>query len=92
MPNDRPRKVGRSLLLDNGTTWPDVPDERLRDAVDGIEDRATRYHLRAILGAYDHLAAHPAGTNSAVQSLRSLRRAVQAVHYPGRKEAPDADR
>lgn len=32
--------------------------------------------LRAAMEAYDHLARHPAGTESAVGSLRSLRRAV----------------
>lgn len=34
--------------------------------------------IRAVVGAYDHLATHPAGTESTVQTLRSLRRAVVA--------------
>ena len=32
--------------------------------------------LRDVVGAYDHLTRHPAGTEAAVKSLRSLRRAV----------------
>ena len=35
--------------------------------------------IRDVVGAYDHLTRHPAGTESAVKSLRSLRRAVAKV-------------
>ena len=34
--------------------------------------------VRSAVEAYDHLTRHPAGTESAVQTLRSLRRAVVA--------------
>lgn len=34
--------------------------------------------IREVVSAYWHLAAHPAGTESTVQTLRSLRRAVAA--------------
>lgn len=33
--------------------------------------------LRDLVGAYDHLCRHPAGVESAVHTLRSLRRAVR---------------
>jgi len=74
----RPRQVGRSLLLDDGTAWPALAGQDLYDAIESIP-HPQRYHARAILSAYAHLAAHPAGTESAVKSLRSLRRAVVAT-------------
>lgn len=81
MTNNRPRRAGSTLLIDNGTAWPDplAHHEAIHDAVSRIPDKVVRYHVTAMIGAYQHLAAHPAGTESAVQSLRSLRRAVRAL-------------
>lgn len=75
----RPRRVGSVLLIDNDTTWPDpfAHREQVNDAVEAIPDHTARHHVRSIINAYRHLAAHPAGTEAAVQSLRSLRRAVR---------------
>ena len=36
------------------------------------------YEILAAAGAYIHLAAHPAGTESVVVQLRELRRAIKA--------------
>jgi hypothetical protein len=71
------------LRLDNGTLWsapltdPELLDKlNCYDAETVTLTRREAWALRDIVGAYDHLASHPAGTESAVQSLRSLRRAV----------------
>lgn len=53
------------------------PDEPRTDAEKAaFADYCT---VRAAVEAYDHLARHPAGTESAVQSLRALRRAVRGT-------------
>ena len=75
------------LRIDNGTTWPDPRAgndviDRLGGPVGlgeewtGEISKTDLYTLRAIVSAYSHLAEHPAGTESAIGSLRSLRRAV----------------
>jgi hypothetical protein len=73
-----------SLRLDNGTSWPaPLHDDELSDKLNCYLHETvtlTRHEawaLREIVGAYAHLSAHPAGTESAVKSLRSLRRAVR---------------
>ena len=63
-----------SLRPDNGTVWPN-PFIDPRD----LEEPARTHHINAVLSAYSHLAAHPAGVESCIASLRSLRRAVRAL-------------
>lgn len=79
-------KAGRfpQLRLDNGTSWPaPLNDEELADKLNCYHSetvtltRNEAWALRSIVGAYDHLATHPAGVESAVKALRSLRRAVR---------------
>lgn len=66
-----------SLVLEDGTVWPNpYVDPRELD-----EPQAT-HHVNAVLGAYGHLAAHPAGVESCIGSLRNLRRAVRAWRAP----------
>lgn len=63
-----------SLTLDDGTVWPN-PYIDPRD----LDEPARTHHIAAVLRAYHHLAAHPAGVESCLASLRSLRRAVRKM-------------
>ena len=83
---DRPYQIGSLLLIDDGTAWPVLPSEEDYGALEAIEDRSIRYRIRRFLEAYAHLAGHPAGTESAIGSLRSLRRAVKACPSGGDRD------
>ena len=61
-----------AIQLPDGARWPDP----CVDPRDLPEPQATHYRA-AVLSAYRTLAAHPAGTESAVRALRALRRAVK---------------
>lgn len=69
--------------LADGTSWPRSPDEDLHtklNCYDGDTVTLTKHEawtLREIVGAYDHLLSHPAGTESAVAKLRMLRKAAK---------------
>lgn len=71
--------------LPDGTSWPTTPDEDLHSKLNcyNAETVTLTQHeawkLREIVGAYDHLLSHPAGTGSVVAQLRMLRRAVIAA-------------
>jgi len=86
MASDRPRKIGDALRLDDGTTWTDPREcqEDIDDLLASLPDGRLKWALRGHVIAYRHLAWHPAGTESVVRSLRSLRRAMKAT------EADDA--
>lgn len=71
---ERSSRAGHSIFIDDGTTWPD-PFFDIRE----MDEPQRTFYINAVLGAYRHLAAHPAGTESCVKSLRSLRRGVKAV-------------
>lgn len=70
--------------LSDGTSWPRVPAEDLcaklncYDAETVTLTQREAWALREIVGAYDHLLSHPAGTGAAVQKLRMLRRAARS--------------
>ncbi len=68
-----------SITLDDGTVWPN-PYIDPRD----LDEPARTHYVNAVLSAYNHLAAHPAGVASCLASLRSLRRAVRALVSPVR--------
>ena len=64
-----------SRLPEPASMWRDLDKPR----TDAERQEFSDYCLiREAVSAYAHLAEHPAGTESAVQSLRSLRRAVVA--------------
>ena len=76
----------RTLRLDDGTAWPEpLRDETLADKLNcHLADTVTltrheAWALREIVGAYAHLAEHPAGVEAAVARLRMLRRKVREV-------------
>lgn len=71
---EQPRKFGHSIQLDDGTMWPD-PYLDYRE----LDEPQRTFHIHAVIEAYGHLAAHPAGTESCVKSLRALRRAVKVA-------------
>lgn len=72
-----------TMRLPDGTSWPRVPDEDLRQKLNCYNAETvtlTRHEawvLREIVGAYDHLLSHPAGVEEAVAKLRMLRRAAK---------------
>ena len=55
--------------------WRDLDEPRTEEERQAFADYCL---VRSAVEAYDHLTRHPAGTESMVQSLRSLRRAVVA--------------
>ena len=72
--------------LPDGTNWPTVASGMtaieniggpvsLDDAGPFTVSREDLFALRAIVGAYAHLATHPAGAASVIAQLRMLRRA-----------------
>lgn len=63
-----------SITLDDGTVWPN-PN---RDSAT-MTDAQIRRHLERCTAAYLHLAAHPAGTERAIKTLRQLRRAAKVT-------------
>lgn len=72
------------MRLDDGTWWPDLDAalfaaaDRARYAPDQL-DSVDAMRLAKVVDAYSHLAAHPAGTEAAIKTLRSLRRAVRST-------------
>lgn len=64
-----------SRLPDPACMWRDLNEPRTPEERQAFADYCL---VRSAVEAYDHLASHPAGTESAVLSLRSLRRAVVA--------------
>lgn len=81
------RRVGPGhYLLDDGTAWAS------REAARSVIERhhhalPADYDASSVAGAYLHLVAHPAGVESAIQSLRSLRRAFAAAAKSNRRES-----
>lgn len=74
MAEHQPQRRGNSIFIDDGTVWPN-PNLNIAE----MEEPQRTFHINAVLTAYWHLAAHPAGTASCVASLRSLRRSVKAT-------------
>lgn len=72
--------------VDGWIFWPESSERRCRwptsDLVgrllSGDEPDPDGHATRAVLMAYNHLIAHPAGVESSVQRLRALRRAERS--------------
>jgi len=75
MPEATPR-----LQLPDGSTWPEPDCPALAESMWKARwnmralTQDDCYRILAVAEAYQHLAAHPAGTESVVAKLRSLRR------------------
>lgn len=71
------------IKLPDDSSWPDPKCPALAEAAWIARHQLARltqtqaYHLLAAVEAYQHLAAHPAGTESTVATLRALRRALR---------------
>ncbi len=76
------------IHLPDGSNWPPPLDQETAEKLNCYESetvtltRHEAWRLRSIVGAYDHLVDHPAGTEAAIRKLRLLRRAL------GRHRAP----
>jgi hypothetical protein len=69
---DSNRKMKYHVKLPDGTVWPMPYND------ENWTEQQYRNHVNSVLSAYWHIVAHPCGTESVIQQLRMLRKAVRA--------------